>query len=147
MSEINAHVHERPQPDRSDPLNARFWLLVAEGHLSFQRCDGCGAWRYPPADRCPECWRPGGTWQAVQSRGTVWSFTVYHRALHPAFQSAVPYSVAMIELEGGIRIPGFVEAGSRDALEIGSRLEPVYGSEPHGSLSLSWRVVAPSGPR
>jgi uncharacterized protein len=62
--------------------------------------------RFPAAERCPECWTPGGDWCDVDATGTVWSHTTYHKALHPALRSAVPYRVALVELDAGPMLPG-----------------------------------------
>ena len=57
--------------------------------------------RYPAAVVCPNCLAPEAQWQPVSGRGQVFSFVVFHRAYHPAWEGRVPYTVALIELEEG----------------------------------------------
>ena len=66
-----------------------------------QRCRACGRLRYPAAIVCPECLSGEAEWQAVSGRGKVFSFVVFHRAYHPAWEGRVPYNVALIELDEG----------------------------------------------
>ena len=42
---------------------------------------------------------PSFTWSADSGLGTVWSYCVYHRAFDAAFRPAVPYNVALVELD------------------------------------------------
>ena len=81
----------------------------ADGELStaalvLQRCEGCGAVRYPAAPRCPECLAAGFEWVPVEGGGTIWSACTYHRAYDPAFADAVPYNVVLVELDAGPRL-------------------------------------------
>lgn len=43
-------------------------------------------------------------WIAASGKGKVHSFVVYHRAYHPSLADAVPYVVALIELDEGPRM-------------------------------------------
>jgi uncharacterized OB-fold protein len=37
----------------------------------------------------------------MSGRGQMFSFVVFHRAYHPAWEGKVPYTVALIELDEG----------------------------------------------
>jgi len=37
-------------------------------------------------------------------RGRIHSFVVYHRAFHPAYVEEVPYAMALVELDEGVRL-------------------------------------------
>jgi uncharacterized OB-fold protein len=39
----------------------------------------------------------------ASGKGKVFTFAVYHQAHHPAFKDELPYVVAIIELEEGVR--------------------------------------------
>jgi uncharacterized OB-fold protein len=39
-------------------------------------------------------------------RGEVWSWTITHRAIDPAFAEQLPYAVVVVELEEGVRVVG-----------------------------------------
>ena len=93
----------RPRPTPTE-WSAGFWQACARGELVIQRCDGCRRLRHYPQPLCPHCREPGFGWQPVSGRGRVYSYAVCHRAFHPAFAGAVPYVVATIELEEGVRM-------------------------------------------
>lgn len=95
---------------------------LASPRLQFQRCDDCGYVRHPAASRCPECLGHRSHWQPDEGRGTVWSCCVYHRAFDPAFSDAVPYNVALVELDTGPRLISNVLDLEAGELRIGLRV-------------------------
>jgi uncharacterized OB-fold protein len=92
MSPIRPTVNEVSRP---------FWDGCRRGELLLQRCSNCGRLRYPAAVVCPDCLSAEAQWQPMSGRGTVFSFVVFHRAYHPAWEAKVPYNVALIELDEG----------------------------------------------
>lgn len=90
-----------PNPDaRSQP-----WFDAArEGRLLLQRCDHCGAYRFPLWARCDQCWSTDWSWADSAGRGTLYSFARMHRVYHPGFEAEVPYTIAVVELEEGPRV-------------------------------------------
>jgi uncharacterized OB-fold protein/acyl dehydratase len=118
---------ERPQgeagrPTRPRPVvnrdNAGYWEGVAAGELRFQRCDDCGAARFPWLPGCNAC--GSDRWHAVAARGDgeVYSKVVVHHPLPPAFGTK-PYAVALVELAEGVRIVANVVGAAPDAVGIG----------------------------
>jgi uncharacterized protein len=92
---------------------------TAGGLLRFQRCTQCGYHRFPTARFCPQCLSPEWGWERDSGLGSVWSFAVYHRSFHPAFDAAIPYNVALVELDSGPRLVTNVLAASPGQLRIG----------------------------
>jgi uncharacterized OB-fold protein len=95
---------------------------AVEGGLAFQRCIECGYLRLPPAAVCPECLHGKSEWVRDSGLGTVWSFCIYHRAFDPAFKDALPYNVALIELDSGPLMISNVLAVEAAELKIGLRV-------------------------
>lgn len=79
-------------------------LARSDGGLQFQRCGDCGYVRFPVASICPECLSASFAWVPDSGLGTVWSSCVYHRAFAAAFTQALPYNVALVELDSGPRM-------------------------------------------
>lgn len=98
MSEI-----QRPLPTPSAD-SAQFWQACREHELRLQKCDACGHLLFPPAARCPQCLSNSLAWTPLSGRGKVYSFVIYHRVYHPAFEKSIPYVVALIELDEGPRL-------------------------------------------
>ncbi len=87
-----------PQPDAD---TAPFWAGCREHKLLFQKCASCGHVRWPPSIICPVCHAPDTEWITASGKGSVYTFTVFHTALHEAFLQDIPYVTAVIELEEG----------------------------------------------
>ena len=104
---------DAPQPIRPTitAVNRPFWEGCARGELVVQRCRACARLRYPAGAVCPDCLAGEATWERLGGTGKVFSFVVFHRAYHPAWEKRVPYSVALIELdEGPIMLSNIVDA-------------------------------------
>ena len=85
-------------------LNAEFYEFLARGELRLQRCGTCRAWQHPPRYRCVHCGAHDVAWEPVTGRGRVFSWTVTHRAVDPAFTP--PYAVVIVEIDEGPRLVG-----------------------------------------
>jgi uncharacterized OB-fold protein len=88
----------------TDGLNGAFYRFLAQGELRLQRCASCDTWRHPPRNRCAQCGSAEVAWEPVSGRGRVYSWTVTHRAVDPAFTP--PYAILVVELEEGPRLVG-----------------------------------------
>lgn len=107
--------------------NAEFYRWLARGELRLQRCGACGTWRHPPRHRCPACGSRDVTWERASGRGRVFSWTVTHQPLDPAFEP--PYAVLVVALEEGPRLvgnlAGLAPSDLRLDLPVVVELEPV----------------------
>lgn len=81
-----------------------FWDGCREHRLLFQRCTSCGKPRMPASFLCPHCLSGEYVWEESCGRGRIYSFVVYHRAFHPALADRIPYIVASVDLDEGIRL-------------------------------------------
>lgn len=70
----------------------------------------------------------------MSGRGKVYSFTIYHRTYHPAFEAKVPYVVAVIELEEGPRIISNIVAMPIDDVVCEMPVDVVYEEVRDGYL-------------
>jgi uncharacterized protein len=86
-------------------LHAPFWEALRRHELVVQECAACSRLRFIPSEMCPACYSPEAVWATVSGRGTVYTFSVVHRAPTPAYQADAPYVVAYIELDEGPRVP------------------------------------------
>jgi uncharacterized OB-fold protein len=78
-----------------------FWVGTVEEELRLQACAACGHRQLPGGPCCRECLSSDVTWQQASGHGVVHSYTVVHRALHPAFTAQVPYVLADVKLDEG----------------------------------------------
>ena len=104
-------------------LGQAFWAACEEGRLVVQRCTACERLRHYPQERCPACQSDAFDWSELSGRGQVYSYTVTHRAFHPAWADRVPYVIATIELEEGVRMVSELFDVPSSGPEIGQRVE------------------------
>lgn len=113
----------RPAPG---PDEAPFWEACRRHELRLPRCAECGAFRFPPRPRCPECRSPAVEWEAVAGTGTVASFTLISPPVLPAFADRVPYNAVVVQLdEGPFLVSNLVDANDDD-LAAGVRVEVTF---------------------
>jgi len=125
----------RPRP-LCDPASAPFYEAARGGRLLLAYCEHCRRYEQPGARTCPVCLGQLG-WRQASGRGAVFSFVVFHRALHPAFE--VPYAVCMIELEEGPRIVGELIDAAPDAVEVGLPVAAVFAADDNDGLPVRFR--------
>jgi uncharacterized OB-fold protein len=126
-------------PDVNDPTSAPFWAGARNRRIVMQKCSSCGALRYPPLAGCPECLSRDEAWVEIRQTGTIWSYAVYHRALHPAFADAIPYTVVVVELDDGPRITGRLVRHGRPA-RIGARVTAVFEDVTPDVTQVTWQL-------
>jgi uncharacterized OB-fold protein len=122
-----------------DEIAKPFFEAAAAGRLSVQRCDGCGALRWPPLPSCPECRGQDTTWVEVAPSGTVWSFVVYHRAFQRSLADQIPYTVAMVQLDDGPYLVGRLAQGERKPI-VGDRVNAEF-LDIDGVSTVRWRLA------
>src|SRR5678815_2532417 len=81
---------DRPLPV-PDAATGSYWEAARAERLIMPRCDDCGRYHFYPRTLCPHCSSANLKWTDVSGAGTIYSFTVIHRAPSPAFAAAVPY--------------------------------------------------------
>jgi uncharacterized OB-fold protein len=130
----------RPAPPVTE-LSEGFWQGVREGRLVIQRCTRCGVLRHYPQPMCPACRALGFDWAPVSGRGEIYAYTVAHRAFHPAWQAHVPYAIATIELEEGVRMVCDLLGTPIERVRIGARVEAFFEELPGQGRMPRFRLV------
>lgn len=82
-----------------DDVSEFFWEGARKRRLLLQRCSSCSLLQYPPDVICINCQSPRLEPTEASGRGTLYSYTVVERAFHVGFVDALPYVVALIELD------------------------------------------------
>ncbi|MGH7895932.1 MAG: Zn-ribbon domain-containing OB-fold protein [Candidatus Binatia bacterium] len=110
--------YKKPLP-RIDEESRGYWEALARHEFYFQRCRACGTKRFPPRAVCPSCLSSATDWVRASGRGTVYSYTITHQNQAPGFREALPYVLAIVELEEGVRLMTNVVGGTPDAVRVG----------------------------
>ncbi len=114
-----------PEPDADSAL---FWQALGERKLVFQRCGPCGRIRYPAMAHCPYCAAREHTWQQSSGRGVVYSWIVVRQAFWPEFAGEIPYALATVDLDEGVRVVGRMD--DVDAPTFGLPVQASYVAHP-----------------
>ena len=106
-------------------------------------CKSCGRFHFYPRPVCPECWSDDLDWRPVGGRGTVWSYTVvrFAHGANEGWKTRVPYVVALVELEEGVRMMGNVVDGPVESVRSGMAVELDYREYEDGLIP----VFVPAG--
>ena len=97
-------TYAKPLPV-ADAETRPFWEACREGRLTIQRCTNCGHVRFPPTFYCAKCGSSEHEWIDSTGRGKVFSWIVVrHPVPRDIYAADVPYVVALIELDEGVRI-------------------------------------------
>ena len=136
-----------PPVSRADGLRpivshdtAFFWEGTAVGELRIQHCPECGNLRHPPGPLCPSCGADKPDYVVASGRGSVFSFVVHHAPQVPG--KTLPFVVALVELEEGVRMIAELVDVEPAAVHIGMRVELAL-TRIDDELTLPfWRPVA-----
>ncbi len=135
MSEV-----ARSEPNSTE-YSEGFWVGVRRGELVIQRCTACERLRHYPQPMCPDCHSVDFDWAPVTGRGVIYSYTVAHRAFHPAWKDDVPYVLATIELEEGVRMMTDLIGIDPNTVEIGQKVEVYFEELPGRGMMPRFRRV------
>jgi hypothetical protein len=129
-----------PPPDASPELrprpainkdNAVLWDGYRRHELRIPKCNSCGTLVYPPLPRCAACGGFDMGYVGASGRGTVYAAVAVHYPQVPGFR--YPLSVAVIELDEGVRFVSNVVGVTPEQVRIGMRVE-VEWLDSHSAL-------------
>ena len=119
-------------PDWNKPLptivgeTKPFWESCRRGQLVIQQCALCREYQFYPRGICAHCWTEDIKWVEATGRGTVWTYTVTYQNRTPGFAEDVPYILALVELEEGVKMfTNLVDCNPREA-HIGMTVEVTF---------------------
>lgn len=115
----------RPVPV-ADKDTQPFWDYAKQHELRVQKCLECGKLYYPVSPICPHCLGMKFEWAKLSGKGEVYSFIIVQRRYHPAFAQDIPYVVAIIKTEEGIRMLSNVIGTKPENVKIGMPVEVVF---------------------
>jgi uncharacterized OB-fold protein len=134
----------KPMPEPS-PDSKPYWDGLNEGRLVLQQCAACKRVRHYPRPVCDTCYSMEAAWVQATGRGRVHSWTVAHHAFHPGFKAELPYILAIVDLEEGVRMNAQVRGMTPAELRIGLAVQVAFERTTDG-LTLPVFVRAPDDP-
>ncbi len=111
-----------------------FWDACADGRLTFAHCTACGSVQFPPQKSCTACGGVTGEASQASGQGTVFTYTINHRAPGPAFAARAPYVIALVDLAEGPRLMMNVINCAPEDVTIGMPVRVTF--EQRGEMAL-----------
>jgi uncharacterized protein len=112
-----------------DAASAPFFDGALGGELMLLRCRACTTFMSPTAylrvplrPRCVACFSDDLAWAPSSGAATLYSFAIMHQLYDEAFAAEIPYNIAIVETEEGVRLTSQVVDCPNDRLEIGMPL-------------------------
>lgn len=119
-----------PAPERPLPTPTResqpYWDGLREGRFRLQYCAACGKVRHYPRPVCPHCFSMESTFRDAPTGGAVHSWTVCHHPFNFFFKASVPYIVALVDMDAGVRVNAQLRGVSPEALKVGQRVKLAF---------------------
>ena len=122
---LNDSLPPRPAPEITSHA-APFWAAAREGRLVVQHCTACGQHQHYPRPWCTNCLSEAVEFVDSPGVGTIYTFTVIRRAPLPAFAARVPYVLAFVDLDEGVRIVTNIVDCDPDSVRIGQRVRATF---------------------
>ena len=117
-----SHAFPVPVPDGD---SRPFWDGVQQHKLLIQRCEACQKFIFYPRSHCPHCFSEQLAWVQASGNGTIYSYTVVHQAYGP-FAEQVPFVVALIELQEGVRMMSRITDAPPEAARVGAPVQVTF---------------------
>jgi uncharacterized OB-fold protein len=93
--------------------------------LEAAKCQSCGRLSFPPRKVCSSCGAREFDSEKLSDHGKILTFTTI-RVAPKDFETQVPYSVAIVESDNGVRLTTQVVDCKPEDLEIGKRVKFVF---------------------
>jgi 3-oxo-4,17-pregnadiene-20-carboxyl-CoA hydratase alpha subunit len=134
--DLDADMMMRPSSSRDTRF---FWDGLNAHELRIQkRLDG--SLQHPPV---PAVWQDKEAtieYQVASGKGTVFSFVVHHAPKVPG--RTLPFVIALVELEEGVRMLGELRNVDPAQVEIGMPVRATYIDFPEGDSGPAWTLYA-----
>ncbi|WP_417512941.1 Zn-ribbon domain-containing OB-fold protein [Minwuia sp.] len=124
---------QKPAPETTIDSEA-FWAACTDERLTIQKCGACGAVQLYPRSLCTSCNGHDLTMIDAAGTGTVFTYTVSHRAPTPAFAADAPYVIALVDLDEGPRMMMNVIGCPASEVKIGMKVRVVF--EQRGEMKI-----------
>jgi hypothetical protein len=134
--DLDADAMMRPSVSRD---TAFFWEGVKAHELRIQRLPD-GSLQHPPV---PAVWQDKAKpidYVVASGKGTVFSFVVHHAPKVPG--RTLPFVIALIELEEGVRMLGELRNVDSAEVKIGMPVRATYIDFPAGDSGPEWTLYA-----
>ena len=108
------------------PWSEKFWEGTKQGKLLIQCCNDCKAKIFYPRKFCPECWSANLGWIEASGKAKIYTFSIAYANVEPKFMDELPYTIAFVDLEDGIRMMTRIVDCKLEDIHFGMDVEVVF---------------------
>jgi uncharacterized OB-fold protein len=132
-----------PTPPIAASISEPYWQALEDGRLTYQHCP-CGHRWLPPRHECPSCLGTDWTWQTASGKARLISWVVYFTAYDESLKDRLPYNVAIVELQEGVRmITNILDCPDGAGLQLDMPVELSISRSHQGILATFVRSTLP----
>lgn len=103
-----------------------YWDALQRNELKYQHCGACGETVFHPRALCPYCLSDQLEWRRSRGRGTIYSFTIQHVPVSPAWKGRMPIALGIVALDEGYHMFTQFLADDLGTLAIGRPVAVVF---------------------
>ena len=103
-----------------------YWDSCRRGELVIQICDSCDEYQFYPRGICAHCWSNEIKWIRSNGKGTVWSYTITYQNRTLGFAQDVPYVLALVQLDEGVKMFTNIVECDPNSVTIGMPVEVTF---------------------
>ena len=132
--------YKKPLPE-IQPWSRAFWEGTRKHKLLVQECNDCGVKIFYPRKNCPECWSSNLGWCEASGKGHVFSHTTTMTGVEDKFADDLPYVLAIVDLEEGVRMMTNIVDCDPEEVSIGMEVEVVFDEVTPEITLPKWKLV------
>lgn len=117
--------YKKPLPQPT-PWSKPFWDGCKRHELLIQKCKDCQNPNFYPKLFCPHCLSLNLEWVKASGRGKVYSYTVVYSYQPTEFSEDVPYIVAVIDLQEGVRMMSNIVGCLPETVKCDMEVEVIF---------------------
>lgn len=127
-----------PKPSKwSQP----FWDNTRKNKLTLKKCKDCGHIDHPPYLYCTNCHSDNSEWIEASGKGKLVAYAINSYMVPFPFWDDMPYVVAMIDLDEGVRMISNIVECDQAKLQNGMDLEVIFEKVSEEFTLPKWRPV------
>jgi uncharacterized OB-fold protein len=135
------------RPDTEFPPLKPFWEAAQREELRLPRCRACERFNWYPEPECIHCGGADFEWVRLSGKGSLFSWAVVRRALHPEFAAFQPYvsGIVTIAEDERVRMVTRLLVDADQPLEIGQPVRAQFVDLGHpvaeaGVIGVLWSL-------
>ena len=118
-------AYRKPLP-HIDEENRPWWEAAQRHELYIQKCRDCGDLRFHPRALCTNCMSSRTEWVRCKGTGQIYTFTVTNQNQAGGFRDSLPYVMAWVEVDEGLKMLTNLVDCDPDQVKIGMPVEAVF---------------------